>query len=87
MSAAPVETQILEALRTLSTTRQEEVLDFVLFLRAQEERTHIRDERSIVLAEMRAAFADVAPDEIQRQVARALSEVREEYRSGTSGQE
>ncbi|MCW5879956.1 MAG: hypothetical protein KIS91_03330 [Anaerolineae bacterium] len=79
MNAQRVEAQIVEVLRTLPSSRQAEVLDFALFLRAQQMRALADDERRAVLAEMRAAFANVSPDEIERQVDRAVAEVREEY--------
>src|SRR6266550_7186822 len=39
-----------------------------------------RAERFKVLDEIRAAFKDVSPEEIEREVAKALAEVREENR-------
>src|SRR4051794_8745061 len=39
-----------------------------------------RAERFKVLDEMREAFKDVSPEEIEREVAKALAEVREENR-------
>jgi hypothetical protein len=41
-----------------------------------------RAERLALLDELRAPFADVSPDEIEREVERALTEVRAEKRAG-----
>ena len=45
-----------------------------------------RQKRFEVLAEMRKSFAGVTPEEIEREVALAIAEVRREKRSLESGQ-
>lgn len=39
-----------------------------------------RADRFIIIDEMRSAFVGVSPDEIEREAARALTEVREDMR-------
>ena len=46
-----------------------------------------REERFRVLDRMREAFKDVPPEEIEREVAQAIAEVRAERRQYTSAQE
>lgn len=80
MSARPVERQLIEVLRELPFERQTEILDFALFLREREQiGEEAKSRRRLTLAKMREAFADVSSEEIEREVSRAIAEVRAEY--------